>query len=70
MVYFKEIRPTIHYLNEHQKEVSWEEVIRIILTTKNPRKKGETFEIETQEHYIVFAVYDGILFVINAKRRR
>ncbi len=39
MVYFTEIQPTTHYLEEHAKDVPWHIVIEIILTTKNPRKK-------------------------------
>lgn len=46
MVYFTDIRPTEHYLEEHQKEVPWDKVLELIYFTKNPRKKGDRFEIE------------------------
>ena len=68
MVYFTEIRPTEHYLENHASDVPWEKVVKLIFTTKNPRKKGEKFEIENVEYYLLFEVQNGILFVINAKR--
>ena len=39
MVYYTEIQPTNHYLEEHENNVPWDEVIEIILNTKNPKKK-------------------------------
>lgn len=68
MVYFTDIQPTKHYIEEHEKNVPWQKVIEIILTTKNPRKKGENFEIEKEGYYILFKIKNNILFVINAKR--
>ncbi len=70
VVYFTEIQPTEHYLEEHQREVPWQEVMEVILTTKNPRKKGDKFEIENDNYYILFEIKDKILYVINAKHRR
>jgi len=67
MVYFTSIRPTKHYLEEHQKDVPWEKVVEIIFSTKNPRKKGEVFEIEKEGCYILFKIEKHILYVINAK---
>jgi len=68
MVYFTSIQPTQHYLTEHQKNVPWDEVVKVILTTKNPRKKENKFEIEKDGYYILFKIENKILFVINAKR--
>ncbi len=68
MVYFTRIEVTLHYLEEHAEEVSWEKVVEIILSTKNPRKKGNKFEIEKSGYYILFFVKRGVLYVINAKR--
>lgn len=45
MPHFVDIRPTEHYLEFH-KDVPWEEIVRIVVATKDPRKKGENFEIE------------------------
>lgn len=52
MVYFKEIQPTKHYVEEHEKDVPWDKVVEMIFTTKNPRKKGDKFEIEKDGYYI------------------
>ena len=54
MVYFTEIKPTNHYIEEHEKEVPWNKVVKIILTTKNPRKKGDKFEIEKDDYIIYY----------------
>ncbi len=69
MVYFKKILPTVHYLREHEREVPWEKVVEIILTTKDPRKNNDLFEIDTNEFYVVFSIKEGVLYVINAKRK-
>ena len=68
MVYFTKIEPTRHYLEEHQREVPWQKVVEIIFTTKNPRKKGDVFEIEQENYYILFKIENKVLYVINAKR--
>lgn len=68
MVYFEEIKKTNHYREEHEKEVPWDKVIEIILNTKNPRKKGNKFEIEGKGYYILFEIKDKSLYVINAKK--
>lgn len=67
MVYFTNIRPTKHYLEEHEKDVPWDKVVEIIFTTKNPRKKGNKFEIEKEGFYLLFEIKDDTLYVINAK---
>jgi len=69
MVYFTDIEPTNHYLKEHEKEVPWGKVVEIIFSTKNPRKKGDKFEIKKDEYYILFEIRDNILYVINAKKK-
>lgn len=69
MVYFTSIQPTPHYLWEHEQEVPWDEVVKILFTTKNPRKKGDRFEIEKEGYYLLFEIRNATLYVINAKRR-
>lgn len=69
MVYFTEIQPTDHYTKEHEKDVPFDKVVEIIFSIKNPRKKGDKFEIEKDGYYILFEVKDTILYVINAKKR-
>jgi hypothetical protein len=68
MVYFTDIQPTGHYLKEHTKDVAWDKVVEIIFSTKNPRKKGDKFEIEKDDYYILFEIKNNILYVINAKK--
>ena len=68
MVYFTDIKPTDHYLKEHERNVSWDKVVEIIFSTKNPRKKGDKFEIEKDGYYILFEIENNILYVINAKK--
>ena len=68
MVYFTSIKPTQHYLDYHAKNVPWDKVVEIILTTKNPRKKGNKFEIEREGYYILFKIESNTLYVINTKK--
>ena len=68
MVYFTGIKPSDHYTKEHEQDVPWDKVVEIIFSTKNPRKKGDKFEIEKDGYYILFEIKDTILYVINAKK--
>jgi hypothetical protein len=68
MVYFTDIQPTNHYLEEHAKDVPWAKVIEIIFSAKNPRKKEGKFEIEKDGYYILFKIKNKVLYVINAKK--
>lgn len=68
MVYFTEIRPTDHYTEEHEHSISWDKVVEIIFSTKNPRKKDDKFKIEKDGYYILFEIKNNILYVINAKK--
>jgi len=70
LVYFTDIRPTEHYLEYHEHEVPWDKVVELILSTKNPRKKGDCFEIEKEGYYVLFRIIHNTIFVINAKRSR
>ena len=68
MVYFTDIEPTDHYVEEHEKDVPWDKVIEIIFSTKDPRKKEDKFEIEKDGYYILFEIKNNVLYVINAKK--
>ncbi|MFH1072577.1 MAG: hypothetical protein V1743_04070 [Nanoarchaeota archaeon] len=68
MVFFTRIEPTQHYRKEHEKNVPFDKVVEIIFSTKNPRKKGDKFEIEKDGYYILFEIKDNVLYVINAKK--
>ena len=70
MVYFTDIKPSEHYLENHAQNVSFDKVVEIIFKTKNPRKKGTKFEIEDGDYYILFEIKDNVLYIINAKRVR
>ena len=70
MVYFTSIQPTTHYIEEHSQDVPWEEVVEVILKTKNPRKKDNKFEIENERYYILFRMENNVAYVINAKRTK
>ena len=70
MVYFTSIRPSEHYPEEHEQDIPWHDVVMILMVTKNPRKKGNKFEIETNQYYLLFEIKNNILTVINAKRVR
>ncbi len=67
MIYFTEIRPTDHYLEEHSEDGKLELVLRIIFEAKNPRKKGNKYEMENRKYYILFELKDNIIYIINAK---
>lgn len=69
-MYLKAIRKTEHYKENHENSFPWSEVIRIIMTSKNPRKKDNKIEMETNNHYILCEIKDNILWVINAKNTK
>ncbi|MEK6864144.1 MAG: hypothetical protein AABX27_02545 [Nanoarchaeota archaeon] len=68
LVFFTRIVPDRHYLENHAQDVPWDKVVEIILATKNPRKKGSKFEIESNGYYLLFEAKKGIIYVINAKK--
>lgn len=70
MVYFTDIKPTNHYIKEHQKEVPWDKVLELIFFTKNPKKKHGKFEIKKDGYYILFEIKENTVYVINAKNER
>ena len=70
MVYFTEIKKTKHYVEEHEQNVPWSEVVEVIFqSSKNIRKKEGKYEIETDKYYILMELKNKVLYVINAKRR-
>jgi len=66
-MYFRAIRKTEHYKENHEKDFPWSSVIEILLTTKNPRKFEDKIEIKEKNCYILCELKDNILWVINAK---
>jgi hypothetical protein len=69
MPYFTSVQPTQHYLKYHLKDIPPEEVTKILLETKNPRKNGDIYQIETDKYFIVFAIKNAVAYIINAKRK-
>ena len=71
MVYFIEIKKTQHYGENHELDVPWSEVIEVIFkSSKDIRKKGNKYEIEAGNYYILMELKSNVLYVINAKRTR
>ncbi len=68
-MYFKAIRRTKHYIENHEREVPWNEVYTIVYkAAKYMRKKGDKIEIEFEGYYFLCEMKEGYLYVINAKR--
>ncbi len=69
-MYFTAIKKSKHYVEEHEQDVPWSEVVALILRSmKNMRKKGNKIEIENKRYYALCEIIDSELYVINAKRK-
>ncbi len=68
-MFWEEIRRTEHFDEYHKGTLPWSEVIRLIYTIKNKRKKGDKIEIEDDKFYILCELKERILYVINVKRK-
>jgi len=66
-MYWKEIKKSKHFEEEHQGVLAWSDLVHLIYTIKNKRKKGDKIQIEDARFYILCEVKDKILYVINAK---
>ena len=70
-MHFKAVRKDKHYIENHERQVPWMEVLTVIgKTEKYMRKKGENIEIEYKDYYFLCKFREGYLYVINAKRRK
>ncbi len=70
MVYFTDIKKTQHYIEYHEKQVPWFEVISMISQSqKIIRKKDSKLEIENENYYILCEMINNTLYVINANRK-
>ena len=69
-MYWKEIKKTDHFEKEHKGTLSWSDVIGLIYSVKNKRKKGNKIEIEDSRFYILCELKDDILYVINVKNKK
>lgn len=70
LMLFKEIKPDMHYIKNHQNQIPWPDVIEAILTTKNRRRKADKIEIKTKKYYFLCKLKNKILWVINAKLKK
>lgn len=68
-MYWKEVRRTEHFEEYHKGTLAWSDVVRLIHTIKNKRKKGNKIEIEDNKFYILCEIKNKILYVINVKRK-
>ena len=68
-MHWEEIRRSEHFELYHKGTLPWNEVIRLIYTIKNKRKKGDKIEIEDNKFYILCELKDKILYVINVNRK-
>ncbi len=71
MIYFIAIKKTKHYIEEHEQNVPWSEIIEVIFrSSKHMKKKGNKLEIDTEKYYVLMELKNKVLDVINAKRKR
>ncbi len=68
-MYWKEIKRSNHFEEYHKDVLAWSDVVRLICTIKNKRKRGDKIQIENKKFYILCKLEDGILYVINVKRK-
>ena len=68
-MYWEEIRRSNHFEQYHKGTLAWSDIVRLIYTIKNKRKKGDKIEIEDDKVYILCELKEKILYVINVKRK-
>jgi hypothetical protein len=66
-MYWRKIRKSEHFKEHHEGALNWNELIHLIYTIKNKRKKGCKIEIENSRIYILCEIRGNILYVINVK---
>lgn len=68
-MYFKAIKRSKHFERYHRATLAWSDVIHLIYTIKNKRKKKNKIEIEDERFYILCELKNRILYVINVKKK-
>ena len=68
-MYWKEIKRSDHFEKYHKGILAWSDVVRLIYSIKNKRKKGNKIEIEDNKFYILCKLKNKILYVINVKKK-
>ena len=69
LVFHRHIKATEHYLEYHQNQMCWHEVVETIFSTRNPKKCGTKFIIDNERTYILFEKKGDTIWIINAKRK-
>ena len=69
-MYWKEIRRSDHFEEYHKETLVWSDVVRLIYTIKNKRKRGDKLQIEDNRFYILCEVKNKILYVINVRKKK
>ena len=68
-MYWEDIKRSDHFEKYHKGTLAWSDVVHLIYTIKNKRKKGDKIEIEDDKFYILCELKENILYVINVKRK-
>ena len=68
-MHWKEVRRSDHFEKYHKGALVWSDVVRLVYTIKNKRKKGDKIQIENDRFYILCELKDKILYVINVKKK-
>ena len=68
-MYWNEIRRSKHYEEHHKGTLDWSDVVCLIYSIKNKRKKGSKIEIENERFYVLCELKGKILYVINVKKK-
>ncbi len=66
---FYSIEKTWHYIKEHEKEVPFSQVHRIVRTGRRKTYKNNIIRFDTENFYVLGKMEDGVLKIINAKRK-
>jgi len=66
-MYWEEIRKSKHFEQYHKGTLAWSEIVRLIYSIKNKKKKEN--KIEDDKFYILCKIKEKILYVINVKRK-
>jgi hypothetical protein len=66
-MYWKEIRRSDHFEEHHKGALAWSDIVRLVYTIKDKRRKGNKLEIEDKRVYILCELKDKVLHVINVK---
>ena len=68
-MYWEEIKRSDHFEKHHKGTLAWSDMVRLIYTIKNKRRKEDKIEIEDDKFYILCKLKNKVLYVINVKRK-